>query len=171
MLPRERPESGRREDIDSLRRVEQRLVAPPFLPVHEQVATEGPKVVQVRMEVDEREIEIAPGVFIWAFTYNGTVPGPIIVVHEGDYVELTLVNLSDNELVHNVDFHASIGALGGGQLTLVAPGEEVVLRFRAIKAGAVRLSLRPGRNDGAVACGSRHERGDSGAAARRAERS
>ena len=132
------------EDIDSLRRVEQRLVAPPFLPEHEQVATVGPKVVQVRMEVEEREIEIAPGVFIWAFTYNGTVPGPIIVVHEGDYVELTLVNLSDNELVHNVDFHASIGALGGGELTLVAPGEEVVLRFRAIKAGAFVYHCAPG---------------------------
>ncbi len=41
------------EDIDSLQRVEQRLVAPPFPPEHEQVATEGPKVVQVRMEVEE----------------------------------------------------------------------------------------------------------------------
>lgn len=132
------------EDIASLERVEQRLVAPPFLPQHEQVNTGEPKVVQVRMEVDEREIEVAPGVFMWAFTYNGTAPGPIIVVHEGDYVELTLVNLSHNELVHNVDFHASVGALGGGELTLVAPGEEVVLRFRAVKAGAFIYHCAPG---------------------------
>ena len=132
------------EDIASLERIEQKLVAPPFLPQHEQVSTGEPKVVQVRMEVDEREIEVAPGVFIWAFTYDGTVPGPIIVVHEGDYVELTLVNLSHNELVHNVDFHASVGALGGGELTLVAPGEEVVLRFRAVKAGAFIYHCAPG---------------------------
>ncbi len=132
------------EDIASLERVEQQLVAPPFLPQHEQVNTGEPKVVQVRMEVDEREIEVAPGVFMWAFTYDGTVPGPIIVVHEGDYLELTLVNLSHNELVHNVDFHASVGALGGGQLTLVAPGEEVVLRFRAVKAGAFIYHCAPG---------------------------
>ena len=86
------------------------------------------------MVVEEKEIEIAPGVFIWAFTFNGSVPGPIIVVHEGDYIELTLVNPASNELAHNIDFHASIGALGGGQLTLVSPGQEVVLRFRATKA-------------------------------------
>lgn len=132
------------EDIASLERVEQQLVAPPFLPEHEQVNTGEPKVVQVRMEIDEREIEVAPGVFMWAFTYQGTVPGPIIVVHEGDYVELTLVNLSHNELVHNVDFHASVGALGGGELTMVAPGEEVVLRFRAVKAGAFIYHCAPG---------------------------
>ena len=132
------------EDIASLERVEQILVAPPFLPQHEQVAAGEPKVVQVRMEVDEREIEVAPGVFLWAFTYNGTVPGPIVVVHEGDYVELTLVNLAKNELVHNIDFHSSVGALGGGELTLVAPGEEVILRFRAVKAGAFIYHCAPG---------------------------
>ena len=52
-----------------------------------------------------------PGVFMWAFAFNGSVPGPMIIVHEGDYVELTLKNLAKNELVHNIDFHASTGAL------------------------------------------------------------
>lgn len=132
------------EDIDSLERVEQQLVAPPLLPRHEQTAPDEYRVVQVRMEIDEKEIEVAPGVFMWAFTYEGSVPGPIVVVHEGDYVELTLVNLSHNELVHNVDFHASVGALGGGELTLVQPGEEVVLRFRAVKAGAFIYHCAPG---------------------------
>ncbi len=28
-------------------------------------------------------------------TYNGSMPGPLMVVHEGDYVELTLVNPDD----------------------------------------------------------------------------
>ena len=51
------------------------------------------------MVVEEKEIEIAPGAFIWAFTFNGTVPGPVIVVHEGDYVELTLVNPAGNQLL------------------------------------------------------------------------
>ena len=72
------------------------------------------------------------------------MPGPIIVVHEGDYVELTLVNPSDSQLLHNVDFHASIGALGGGALTHVNPGEEVVLRFRALKPGVFVYHCAPG---------------------------
>ena len=132
------------EDLSRLERVSQRLVPPPFLPRHEQVYTGAPRVVEVRMEIEEREIEIAPGVFVWAFTYNGSVPGPIVVVHEGDYVELTLVNPEGSQLLHNVDFHASSGALGGGALTHASPGEEVVLRFRALKPGVFVYHCAPG---------------------------
>ena len=52
-----------------------------------------------------------------------------------DYVELTLVNPATNTLVYNIDFHASTGALGGGSLTYVKPGEQVKLRFKATKPG------------------------------------
>ena len=140
------PKTWEPEDVASLERVTQELVAPPFLPQHQQVNTDDPKVVQVRLVVEEKEIEIAPGVFVWAFTFNGSVPGPIIVVHEGDYVELTLVNPASNQLPHNIDFHAAVGALGGGGLTLVAPGEEVVLRFRAVKPGVFIYHCAPGGN-------------------------
>lgn len=130
---------------DGLERVTQELVAPPFLPVHNQVATGAPKVVQVRMVIEEKLIEIAPdGTKIWAMTFNGSVPGPMIVVHQYDWVELTLVNPSTNTLQHNIDFHAATGAMGGGELTLVNPGEEVVLRFQAIKAGVFVYHCAPG---------------------------
>ncbi len=132
------------EDVSRLERVTQKLVVPPFLPKHEQVYTGAPRVVEVRMEVEEREIDIAPGASVWAFAFNGSFPGPIVVVHEGDYVELTLVNPSSNQLLHNVDVYASIGALGGGSLTIVSPGEEVVLRFRAVKPGVFVYHRAPG---------------------------
>jgi nitrite reductase (NO-forming) len=131
-------------DISKLKRVTQTLVAPPAVPKHDQVAKGGPKVVQIRMETIEKEIEVAPGAKVWALTFNGTVPGPLIVVHEGDYVELTLVNPKDSTLAHNVDFHAATGALGGAGLTLVQPGEEVVLRFKAIKPGVFVYHCAPG---------------------------
>ena len=83
-----------------LERVVQELVAPPFLPAHEQVATGNPKVVQVRMVIEEKLIDIdQSGAKIWAMTFNGSVPGPIIVVHQDDYVELTLVNPKTNNAV------------------------------------------------------------------------
>ncbi len=134
---------GTQAKIKNLKRVTQKLVAPPFLPEHEQIAKGKPKIIQVRMVVEEKEIEVEPGVFMWAFTFNGTVPGPIIVAHVGDYVELTLVNPKTNQLLHNVDFHASTGALGGASLTHVNPGEEVVLRFKTIKAGAFIYHCAP----------------------------
>ena len=140
----EAPRTWEPEDVSSLERVRQELVAPPFFPEHEQVYDGEPRVVEVRMEIEEKEIEVAPGVFMWAFTFHGSVPGPMIVVHEGDYVELTLVNPSSNELLHNIDFHASSGALGGGSLTQVAPGQEVTLRFRAVKPGVFIYHCAPG---------------------------
>jgi nitrite reductase (NO-forming) len=129
---------------DDLERISQELVSPPFLPKHEQVDTGKPKVVQMRMVVEEKLMEIGNGAHVWAMTYNGTVPGPIIVVHKDDYVELTLVNPKTNTLLHNIDFHAATGAMGGGDLTMANPGEEVVLRFRATKPGVFIYHCAPG---------------------------
>ena len=132
-------------DVSKLPRVKQKLVAPPFLPEHEQVATTGPKIIEVILTIEEKKIVIdQEGTEIWAFTYNGTVPGPMIVAHEGDYVELTLKSLATNALEHNIDFHASTGALGGGALTKVLPGQEVVLRWKATKPGVFVYHCAPG---------------------------
>lgn len=131
-------------DFDKLPRVTQTLVNPPMLPEHDQVST-GPKVVQVRLTVEEKKVVIDDiGTEVWAFAYNGSVPGPMIVAHQGDYVEITLVNESHNSMVHNIDLHASSGAMGGGALTDIAPGEEVVLRFKATKAGVFVYHCAPG---------------------------
>ena len=132
------------EGLDKLEHVKQVLVPPPAVPEHTLEAPAKPRVVQVEMNIVEKEIEVEPGVFMWAFAYNNTVPGPMIVVHEGDYVELTLKNDSKNQLIHNIDFHASTGALGGGDLTHVAPGQEVVLRFKATKPGVFIYHCAPG---------------------------
>lgn len=131
-------------DIASLERVKQKLVPPPFVPEHDQVASGKPKVVEVRMEVEEKLIEVDQGAKVWACTFNGSVPGPLIVCHQDDYIELTLVNPASSQLQHNIDFHASTGAMGGGALTEVMPGEEVVLRFRATKAGTFVYHCAPG---------------------------
>jgi nitrite reductase (NO-forming) len=131
-------------DISKLPRVTQKLVKPPMLPEHNQVST-GQKVVQVRMVVEEKKMVIDDlGTEIWAFTYNGSMPGPMIVAHQNDYIELTLVNAASNSMGHNIDLHASTGALGGGALTNVAPGEEVVLRFKATKPGVFVYHCAPG---------------------------
>ena len=130
---------------DGLERVTQTVVLPPMMPVHEQVATGAPKIVEVRLEIEEKLIEIAPdGTKMWAMTFNGSVPGPMIVVHQDDFVELTLVNPATNTLQHNIDLHAATGALGGGDLTLVNPGEEVTFRFQATKTGVFVFHCAPG---------------------------
>jgi nitrite reductase (NO-forming) len=137
-------EVGVQADIADLPRVKQKLVTPPFLPEHEQVAVGGPKIVEIEFVIEEKEIEVAPGAYIQAMTYNGSVPGPMIVVHEGDYIELTLVNPKTNTLLHNIDFHASTGAMGAGELTKVSPGQQVKVRFKATKPGVFIYHCAPG---------------------------
>ena len=133
------------DEIAALPRVKQELVAPPFLPEHEQVASGGPKVVEVTMTCEDLRWAVDDaGAELWAMTFNGSVPGPLIVCHQDDYVELTLKNPPINTMEHNIDFHASTGALGGGALTHVAPGQETVLRFRATKAGVYIYHCAPG---------------------------
>ncbi len=129
---------------DDLPKVTQEMVSPPFLPKFDQVDKDGPKVVQVTFVVQEKKMEVAPGDSIWAFTYNGTVPGPMIVVHQNDFVELTLKNPSTNSQTHNIDFHAATGAMGGGEVSLVNPGQQVTFRFRCLRAGVFVYHCAPG---------------------------
>ncbi|KOH43527.1 copper-containing nitrite reductase [Sunxiuqinia dokdonensis] len=131
-------------DADNLKHIKQEMVSPPALPKHEQVAEGDPVVVEVTFFVEEKEMEIAPGVKTWGLTFNGTVPGPLIVVHQDDYVQLTLINAATNTMVHNIDFHAATGAMGGGDISNVAPGEQVTFRFKATKAGVFVYHCAPG---------------------------
>ena len=132
-------------DLATLPRIRQVLVAPPNFPDHEQVASTGPRIVEIEMTIKEKKIEIDDeGGTIWVFAYDGHVPGPMIVAHQGDYIELTLKSDAGNQLEHNIDFHAATGAMGGGELTLILPGEKVVIRFRLLKAGVFAYHCAPG---------------------------
>lgn len=133
------------DDLPNLQRVKVDLVAPPFIHPHEQATKLPPRVVQFKMDIIEKEMVIdSDGTKVHAMTFNGTVPGPMMVVHEGDYVELTLVNPATNTMAHNIDFHSSTGALGGGELTHVNPGEQAVLRWKATRPGVFVYHCAPG---------------------------
>ena len=132
-------------DISKLKRVKQKMVAPPMVPKHSLKADGPPKIVEVRLVVEEKQITIdGDGTKMWANTFNGSVPAPMIICHQDDYIELTLVNPASNELEHNIDLHASTGSLGGAGLTPVLPGEEATLRFKATKAGVFCYHCAPG---------------------------
>jgi nitrite reductase (NO-forming) len=130
--------------IQGLERIKQTLVTPPFLHEHTQEAQGTPKIVEMTLIIVEKEMEVAPDVFAQAMTFNRSNPGPMIVVHQDDYVELTLKNPSSNLLPHNIDFHSATGALGGGALTNVAPGQQAILRFKADRASVFVYHCAPG---------------------------
>lgn len=132
------------DPLASMERVRQELVMPPNVPVHDQVAKGGPRVVEIELVVEEKSWVLdGDGTSIIALTYNGSIPAPMIIVHQGDIVELTLKNPDTNLMEHNIDLHAATGALGGAGITTISPGEEAVLRFKATKAGTFLYHCAP----------------------------
>jgi nitrite reductase (NO-forming) len=89
---------------------------------------------KVELHVRQRTVEVAPGVRQRMWTFGGTAPGPTLRGKVGDVFEVTLVN-DDTTMGHGVDFHA--GALSPDvPMRTLDPGERLVYRFRAERAGA-----------------------------------
>ncbi|MGH7653461.1 MAG: multicopper oxidase domain-containing protein [Gemmatimonadaceae bacterium] len=59
----------------------------------------------MRLVVTDKSVAIANGVDYQAWTYNGTVPGPIIHVRQGQTVNVTVTN--HGTMKHSIDFHAA----------------------------------------------------------------
>jgi len=138
------PVAAEQIDVARLPRKKVTLLPPPFVHAHDQVAKGGPMIVEFTMTIQEKPVVIDDdGTTMQAMTFNGSIPGPMMVVHEGDYVELTLINPAGNEMPHNIDFHAATGALGGAALTHVNPGEQVTLRFKATRSGTFVYHCAP----------------------------
>lgn len=56
---------------------------------------EGNKHHEVRLDIIVQEVEVASGVRYQAWTFGGSVPGPVIHVREGDRITFTMKNRSD----------------------------------------------------------------------------
>jgi nitrite reductase (NO-forming) len=68
-------------------------------------ATPQGSKVNVTLTIKELLVTIAPNVAYRAWTFNGTVPGPIVRVRQGQTIHFTLVN--DGTMPHSIDFHAT----------------------------------------------------------------
>lgn len=79
----------------------------------------------------DREIEIAPGIFFPAWTFNGRVPGPALRAKEGERLRIIFRNYGSHP--HSMHFHGihsarMDGVPGAG---LIGPGEEFIYEFDA----------------------------------------
>jgi nitrite reductase (NO-forming) len=78
---------------------------------------------------------MADGVAYEYWTFNGTVPGPMLRVREGDTVEIDLHNPVDAGVTHSIDLHAVSGPGGGASVMQVQPGEDGSFKFQALMPG------------------------------------
>jgi FtsP/CotA-like multicopper oxidase with cupredoxin domain len=108
---------GGPHDLDAL------LYPPPALPY------EPGRVREYTLTATDRELEIAPGVFFPAWTYNGTVPGPVLRATEGDTLRVNFVNGGVHP--HTIHFHGIHPPAMDGVFEVVPPGGEFTYEFEA----------------------------------------
>jgi len=77
----------------------------------------------------DRTIEIAPGVFFPGWTYNGTIPGPVIRATQDDLLRVTFTNGGSHP--HTIHFHGIHPANMDGVFEIVDPGATFTYEFPA----------------------------------------
>lgn len=78
---------------------------------------------------------LADGVAYDYWTFDGSVPGPMLRVREGDTVDITLHNAADAGVTHSIDLHAVTGPGGGAKVMQIPPGEDGSFTFKALDPG------------------------------------
>jgi nitrite reductase (NO-forming) len=99
------------------------------------IGSRGPTTVAIDLTTIEVEGQLADGTTYTYWTFDGTVPGPLLRVREGDTVELTLRNADGSRNPHSIDLHAVNGPGGGAGATQVGPGEDATFTFKALNPG------------------------------------
>jgi nitrite reductase (NO-forming) len=89
-------------------------------------------VHKITMTMEEKNIEIAPGVSQMMWTFDGTVPGPVLRGKVGDTFDITLVN--KGSVPHSIDFHASKVAWNK-EMRPIGPGQSANYTFKAVRSG------------------------------------
>jgi FtsP/CotA-like multicopper oxidase with cupredoxin domain len=111
------PAVGGANDLDAL------LYPPP-------ARTHQPgRVTEYELVAHNRDLEVAPGVFFPAWTYNGTAPGPVIRVTEGDILRVRFVNAGSHP--HTIHFHGIHPAHMDGVFEIVDVGRTFTYEFPA----------------------------------------
>ncbi|MEX2251878.1 MAG: multicopper oxidase domain-containing protein [Acidimicrobiia bacterium] len=89
-------------------------------------------VRELELAVEDRLIEVGDGVLFQAWTYNGTVPAPIIRATEGDRLRIHFENHTGHP--HNIHFHGAHRPDQDGWEP-VPPGGETTYEIEAGPAG------------------------------------
>ena len=103
----------------------------------------GNRTHKVRLDIVAQEIEIAPDVRFQAWTFGGSVPGPVIHVREGDRVDFTLrnrsmdkVSVTEPDRSSDAPFLQQLGALNQQRATPIVSPMHHSIDFHAATVAA-----------------------------------
>ena len=97
------------------------------------VTPDGRTIREYEVVAEDKAIEVVPGVWFNAWTFNGQVPGPTLRAREGDRLRIRLVNKGAHP--HTMHFHGihpaemdGVPGIGPGE---IQPGGEFTYEFDA----------------------------------------
>jgi FtsP/CotA-like multicopper oxidase with cupredoxin domain len=117
MFGAEVPAPGGPHDLDAL------LLPPPSLP------HQPGRLREYTLTAVDRSIEVAPGIEFPAWTYNGTVPGPVIRATEDDLLRVVFENHGSHP--HTIHFHGIHPGNQDGVFEVVPTGDSFTYEFPA----------------------------------------
>jgi nitrite reductase (NO-forming) len=96
---------------------------------------------KVRITLEENDVYIGNGIMYQGFTIDGKIPGPTIIVDEGDIVEFTIVNAGD--IPHGASIHAAYTQTSK-YLGKINPDDSATIVFKATIPGVYMYHCAPG---------------------------
>ncbi|HEY5630487.1 MAG TPA: multicopper oxidase domain-containing protein [Nitrososphaeraceae archaeon] len=93
------------------------------------------KTHEYTLIAQDTTVEIAPGIRVDAWTYNGTIPGPTLTATEGDRVVIHFINKTP--MPHTVHLHGDHPSAEDGVFEIVPPNGSYTYDFIATPAGAL----------------------------------
>ena len=110
-------------------------------PLTSYVPQDAPVDKSFTITLHEGQTYIGNGVLYDGFLIDGKVPGPTLIVDEGDIVEITVVN--DGMVPHGASIHAAY-TQSSAYLGSIQAGETKSLRFKASYPGVFMYHCAPG---------------------------
>jgi nitrite reductase (NO-forming) len=97
--------------------------------------------VRISITLQENDTYIGNGVIYKGFTIDNKIPGPTLIVNEGDIVEFTIVN--DGQIPHGASIHAA-NTQTSKYLGKIYPGDSNTVVFQANMPGVYMYHCAPG---------------------------
>ena len=85
-------------------------------------------VKNIVIDCIDADVEVAGGIKLAAWTFDGKVPGTVVRVRQGDTINFTLTNSA--AIGHSMDFHAAETPWNTNYRTIV-PGDSLTYQWRA----------------------------------------
>jgi manganese oxidase len=94
---------------------------------------DGTTLREFTIIAQDKTLEVSPGVFMDAWTFNGTIPGPTFRATEGDLIRINFINNGTHP--HSIHTHGIHRAEMDGVFENIGPGGRFVYEFYAEQFG------------------------------------